>query len=135
MSERPANHVRICEDGPLQFAADMQIVGSGPCSTAELCRCGASRLKPFCDGSHTAAGFRASGEPAPREPFAPALQGGALKISPQKNGPLRVAGPLELISQSGRLIGRGNEVYLCRCGASADKPYCDGSHKGCGFSS
>lgn len=111
----------------------MQIVGSGPCSAAELCRCGASRRKPFCDGSHEAVGFSASGEPATREPLTPALPGGALKISPQKNGPLRVAGPLELISHSGRLISRSNEVYLCRCGASADQPYCDGSHKKIGF--
>ena len=127
--------MRVCEDGPLQFEGDMQIVGSGPCVQARLCRCGASRCKPFCDGSHAAAGFRDSGEPATRESALPAAPAGPLKISPQKNGPLRVAGPLELISQSGRVIGRTSEVYLCRCGASADKPYCDGGHKHCAFSS
>lgn len=29
--------------------------------TIALCRCGLSRIKPFCDGTHVSAGFRASG--------------------------------------------------------------------------
>jgi CDGSH-type Zn-finger protein len=33
-------------------------------STIALCRCGASRTKPFCDGTHKAIGFKAAGEPA-----------------------------------------------------------------------
>jgi CDGSH-type Zn-finger protein len=36
--------------------------------TIALCRCGRSRTKPFCDGTHKLIGFRASGEPA-RQPL------------------------------------------------------------------
>lgn len=39
--------------------------------TIALCRCGASRTKPFCDGTHKTIGFRAESEPAP-QPLRPA---------------------------------------------------------------
>ncbi|WP_344056556.1 CDGSH iron-sulfur domain-containing protein [Sphaerisporangium rubeum] len=50
--------------GPFTIVTrDGRAVGPGR-STVALCRCGRSRVKPFCDGSHKAAGFRAPGEPA-----------------------------------------------------------------------
>ncbi|GAA3666135.1 hypothetical protein GCM10023081_01160 [Arthrobacter ginkgonis] len=55
-----------------------------------------------------------------------------ITVCPQ--GPLLVRGEIELRDAEGRLIepGRGT-VALCRCGASARKPFCDGSHKLTGF--
>jgi len=53
------------------------------------------------------------------------------------NGPLRVSGSFALKDAEGQefdLTGRP-AVSLCRCGASANKPFCDGSHKGAGFQS
>ena len=102
---------------------------------AYLCRCGQSQNKPFCDGSHNAAGFSASGEPTtrPSEPLDP--RGGTLKIDPTPNGPLAVGGPLEICSGTGRTIDRVTETYLCRCGGSSNKPYCDGTHAKIGFRS
>jgi CDGSH-type Zn-finger protein len=46
---------------------------------------------------------------------------------------LKASGPMEVISGTGRTIDRTKEAWLCRCGASKNKPYCDGSHKAIGF--
>ncbi len=46
-----------------------------------------------------------------------------------KNGPLHITGMLELRNDKGKLIEKNNELYLCRCGHSNNKPYCDGQHK------
>ena len=54
-------------------------------------------------------------------------------ISPIENGPLHIAGTLELLDADGELIEKSDELYLCRCGQSNNKPYCDGQHKQTGF--
>ena len=59
-------HVDPQRDGPLQFSGNLEICsGMGRVvsrvTQAKLCRCGHSQSKPFCDGSHRAAGFRAGG--------------------------------------------------------------------------
>lgn len=46
------------------------------------------------------------------------------------NGPLLVRGDFEIVTPDGVPIPRDREtVALCRCGGSAIKPYCDGTHK------
>lgn len=127
------NTVHVRENGPLAFHAPLQIAGQPAGYRATLCRCGASKNKPYCDGSHTVAGFAATGEPATQESKALALRNGSLALTPLSNGPLQVRGPLEIVSGTGRTINRVEETYLCRCGASKNKPYCDGSHKAIGF--
>lgn len=49
------------------------------------------------------------------------------------NGPLRMAGKIEVKDAEGNTIMETNRVSLCRCGASKNKPFCDGSHKAIGF--
>lgn len=58
------------------------------------------------------------------------------KINVRDHGPLLVEGPITLLD------GDGNEyqidkpaIALCRCGASGNRPFCDGKHKECGFES
>ena len=56
-----------------------------------------------------------------------------VRIRVRHEGPLVVDGPIELVDAEGNLIpcppsAKGN-VALCRCGASANKPFCDGSHR------
>lgn len=128
------NTIRVRENGPLVFHAALDVAGDGAHYRATLCRCGASRRKPYCDGSHADAGFVATGEPAtqPSQPLA--QRDGALKVTPKPNGPLKIDGNAELISGTGRTIDRAAELWLCRCGGSANKPYCDGTHKRNGFS-
>jgi CDGSH-type Zn-finger protein/uncharacterized Fe-S cluster protein YjdI len=128
------NTVRLRENGPLAFEAELLIAGEPQASPrATLCRCGQSQRKPFCDGSHTAAGFVATGEPETRPSEALAARNGPLDVQPTPNGSLKVTGNLEIVSGTGRTLNRVTQAFLCRCGQSANKPYCDGSHKAAGF--
>jgi CDGSH-type Zn-finger protein/uncharacterized Fe-S cluster protein YjdI len=129
------NTVRVRENGPLAIEAELLVGGQAQANPrATLCRCGQSQNKPYCDGSHTGAGFVASGEPATANFEALAVRNGPLHVQPLPNGPLQIKGNLEVVSGTGRTCNKLGEVYLCRCGHSKNKPYCDGSHKAAGFS-
>jgi CDGSH-type Zn-finger protein/uncharacterized Fe-S cluster protein YjdI len=127
------NTIHVRENGPLALHAPLAIAGHAAGFRATLCRCGASQNKPFCDGSHVAAGFAASGEPKSKESKPLERRDGPLEVSPRPDGPLKVAGPHEIVTGTGRTIERVTESYLCRCGASGHKPFCDGTHKKTGF--
>jgi CDGSH-type Zn-finger protein/uncharacterized Fe-S cluster protein YjdI len=129
------NVVRVRENGPLAFRAALVVGGKDIGMRATLCRCGASKNKPYCDSSHVAARFTASGEPPVAESSPLDPRNGTLTVTPLPNGPLKVSGALEVVSGTGHTILRTTETYLCRCGASANKPYCDGSHAKIGFKS
>jgi CDGSH-type Zn-finger protein/uncharacterized Fe-S cluster protein YjdI len=131
----PVNLVTLREAGPYAFRGDLRIDGAPIGYRATLCRCGASKNKPFCDGSHLAVGFAATGEPQTRSTEMLATRDGPLTIDPQPDGPLRVRGNLEIVSGTGRVIARITNAKLCRCGASESKPFCDGSHARVGFKS
>jgi uncharacterized Fe-S cluster protein YjdI len=49
------------------------------------------------------------------------------------DGPLMVKGPVRIKHPDGREEVREKAAALCRCGASANKPFCDGAHKGIDF--
>lgn len=127
------NLVHLRENGPLAFNAPLKIAGRDEGLRATLCRCGLSKHKPFCDNSHAEGGFMASGERAPKPSEPLAARDGPLQVEPQKNGPLKVSGNLEIVSGTGHTIDRVTETWLCRCGHSKNKPYCDGSHRKAGF--
>lgn len=56
-------------------------------------------------------------------------------ITPYRDGPLIVRGHFRLVDQDGVQIDPGRDtIALCRCGRSAIKPFCDGTHKRSGFS-
>ena len=168
-----------------------------------LCRCGQSKSKPFCDGTHCAAGFSSDnsleGVPDRRKDYVgkeitvhdnrsicshagkcvvglPAVfrlgerpwvnadgasmqevidtvrkcPSGALSYSvdgieyreladgkPQmrviKNGPYHVTGGIELVGAKWAQGASKEHYTLCRCGASNNKPFCDGMHRETGF--
>ncbi|WP_084187234.1 ferritin-like domain-containing protein [Andreprevotia chitinilytica] len=129
----PVNMLRLRENGPYAIHAPLVIAGGEQGFRATLCRCGASKNKPYCDGSHAAADFVASGEPATVSLEPLAARDGTLQIEPQQNGPLAVSGNLELCTGNGRVVQRVTETRLCRCGHSQAKPFCDGSHRAIGF--
>jgi len=127
------NVVRVRENGP--YAVHAQIESADAAFRVTLCRCGKSSRKPYCDGSHVAAGFVATGEPATLASQPLAERGGPLSITPVLDGPLQVAGNVEICAGTGRTVLRTQSVRLCRCGASDKKPLCDGSHARIGFRS
>jgi CDGSH-type Zn-finger protein len=102
---------------------------------ATLCRCGASKNKPYCDGSHHDVKFAATGEPPTGAIAMLPVRDGELAIDPEVDGPLRVRGNLEITSGTGRCVARVTQAKLCRCGGSNTKPFCDGSHARVGFRS
>jgi len=59
------------------------------------------------------------------------------RITVINNGSLRIEGDFEIVDQDGHAFGLAGrtKVSLCRCGQSADKPFCDSSHKSCAFES
>jgi CDGSH-type Zn-finger protein len=174
-----------------------------------LCRCGHSAGKPFCDGSHSKAGFDGT-ETASREPYgkqAKLMEGPAMSLTdaeglcafarfcdpkgrvwnlvnrtddpearavfvqeacdcpsgrlvawdnatgkavepkfeasialtedPEKNcsGPVWLRGGVQVVGADGFRYEVRNRVTLCRCGASQNKPFCDGQHAAVGFQS
>lgn len=129
------NFVFIREDGPYAFNASLDIEGQGRMYRATLCRCGRSKNKPFCDNSHREVEFSASGEPATLPSEALQERGGLLRVEPHKDGPLKILGPLEICCGTGRTVTRTQNVRLCRCGGSSNKPFCDGTHQRIGFRS
>ena len=54
-------------------------------------------------------------------------------ISTEKDGPLKVSGLESFTNSRGEPITTKKTVYLCRCGASKNKPLCDGTHGEIGF--
>jgi len=129
------NTISVEADGPLCVHADFTLNGEDPGGfRATLCRCGASNNKPWCDGSHTEAGFSDPGDVAPFNPDAE-TDSGRLDIKPFKNGPLFMVGPLSIRDSHGQTARVCDKTVLCRCGGSRHKPYCDGTHAEIGFES
>jgi CDGSH-type Zn-finger protein/uncharacterized Fe-S cluster protein YjdI len=133
------NTVVVANNGPLYVSGDLKIEGTGEnmegvAFRAALCRCGASKNKPFCDGSHAKAEFSDSG--AVGNP-SPGIEkpGGPLAVNLAANGPLLLAGAFRMVTGSGRVAWEGEKAALCRCGLSQNKPFCDGRHKAGGFTS
>ena len=129
----PVNLMTVREAGPYAFHAALSIPGQQTGFRATLCRCGASKNKPFCDGSHHDAGFTASGEPDTVSLDPLPMRDGNLQVDPLRNGPLHVTGNLEICSGTGRVVQRVTEAKLCRCGHSRNKPFCDGTHRTASF--
>ncbi len=130
------NTVQVTEDGPLYLRGDISLRSpSGEARLGDtrvaLCRCGASGHQPLCDGSHKGAGFRDRGELGNVQ-LGERGGEGRLEVTPMVQGPLALDGPFELVGADGERES-GVRAALCRCGASGNKPFCDGTHRGIGF--
>lgn len=77
-SAPPVNTIRIRENGPLAFHAELAVGEERSFFRATLCRCGASERKPYCDGSHDKVKFQATGEPPAVDAPPPGARDGPL---------------------------------------------------------
>jgi CDGSH-type Zn-finger protein len=103
-----------------------------------LCRCGESSSKPYCDMAHLRVGFVGERTEIGAAPLRErGEQEVRMKITSMENGPNKV----EVDGGTGWLIRRENgeetnerpAIFLCRCGHSENKPFCDGTHNKIGF--
>jgi CDGSH-type Zn-finger protein len=133
------NTIMVTTNGPLECHGELEIVTVDGVVVAKetetwLCRCGQSANKPYCDGSHKTTGFQDTSAPEPAtQPVGAPEPDGVLRVTLRPNGPLRLDGRFEVRTQAAGLILSGSETALCRCGRSAKKPFCDGTHRQVGF--
>ncbi len=137
---------KIAPSGPLYVSGRIRIDLPGNqvlrMNRAALCRCGASKNKPFCDNTHAETGFTdpgmiEGGRLIPAESGAGESEdaaGEVLVVTCVADGPLLVRGSLTVAAADGK-VSRGDKGALCRCGASSTKPFCDGTHRRSGFKS
>ena len=134
---RPVNILTIKPNGPLIARGKIRVEdGDGALITEEdevfLCRCGQSANKPFCDGAHKNCGFK---DPAQfhDDKTEQAAGDDSLTITVRENAMLIAKGPMQIQNLDESCQTERNKAALCRCGHSENKPFCDASHKRCGF--
>lgn len=136
----PGNSIMVRPNGPLICKGDTDITLLDADGTVilkdkefALCRCGLSKSKPFCDGTH-----KTCDESIPqaftdeREEDIRGLEG-VLIITVKENAMYSFKGPVTIFSRDGLSKTTRTKGALCRCGHSANKPFCDVQHKKCGF--
>jgi CDGSH-type Zn-finger protein len=129
-------------DGPLLMLGDLEVTTpAGEPVIHEyrltLCRCGMSRNQPFCDNSHRRRNWSSgpSHDPATRLGPAETASDRRTNVVLREDASLKLDGVLRLYHSDGRVMADTASALLCRCGASANKPFCDGSHQRVGFMS
>jgi len=130
------NEALVTNAGPLQLTGNITLVHEdGTVQYANhltLCRCGGSGSKPICSGAHLEKEFLNPGKISEASEIAASQRPSKITLSCVKDGPITFRGRLRLHNQFSQecVKMRGS---LCRCGQSASKPFCDGSHARTGF--
>lgn len=132
------NTVEVAAEGPLYVRGDVTVENDdGEILLSDtrlaLCRCGASGNKPLCDGAHTDVGFDAGGTVEPADAPDDWTAGGPLTVVPTPDGPLHLQGAFTLAGATDGVERAADDGWLCRCGGSGNKPFCDGTHGKIGF--
>ncbi len=136
------NVITLVADGPIYLQGNIEVVSGDDevlfkDTRLSLCRCGASQHRPLCDGLHAINGFKddSTEQPAMTDPVENKTHSQKLLVTLQPNGPLILSGPCIIKNCDDQIVFQGNRTALCRCGASKNKPFCDGSHTKISFSS
>ena len=130
------NETLVSNGGPLQVTGNITLVHEDGrvqyANHVSLCRCGHSGSKPVCDEQHVDMEFLNSGKIFEVSEITATSRPSKITISCIKDGPITFRGRMRLHNQFGQecVKMRGS---LCRCGQSASKPFCDGSHARVGF--
>tara|TARA_R110000868_G_scaffold235273_8_gene489115 strand:+ start:22862 stop:23518 length:657 start_codon:yes stop_codon:yes gene_type:complete len=140
-SPESKNSITIQENGPLYVRGNISVIDAEDNELINdtriaFCRCGASKNKPFCDNSHIEANFESGTDYNPeRLEMEPSeTDGGDLKVKLIPNGPFVVEGNYEISGET-QNTKTAKKMSFCRCGASSNKPFCDGTHRKVEFTS
>ena len=98
-----------------------------------LCRCGLSKTKPFCDGTHKVEGIEMAQSFTDEYEESIENEISSLTIKVKKNAMYIIQGAVTIFSRDGLSNTTRKKAALCRCGFSDKKPFCDTRHKKCGF--
>lgn len=126
------NEALISRAGPINLTGNITLVKEDGSVTyanhLSLCRCGASNSKPICDERHVEVEFLNSGRIQEASDTQHSERPSKITLSIIKDGPITFKGRLRMHNNLGQecVKQRGS---LCRCGYSANKPFCDGSHE------
>lgn len=55
------------------------------------------------------------------------------EVKLRDNGPIIITGDFTVFDPEGKAYEKKDTVFLCRCGQSNNKPFCDATHRSCGF--
>jgi len=138
------NTIHLTPDGPVYFRGDIEVRDAGgevllKDARFALCRCGKSDNKPAGDTTHADINFEAhaslykSFEDKKNENDKDNNKDTRLILKVMKNGPVLVEGCYQIYSGTEQPAKSSKNIALCRCGASSNKPFCDGSHKNIDF--
>jgi len=128
-----ANELLVTSGGPLKMTGNITLINEDGSVThansLSLCRCGASKNRPFCDDQHLEIEFFDSGAVTQLSDWVPITRPQTITVTCVKNGPLKFRGYLRIFNKKGQecITMSGS---LCRCGKSSKKPFCDNKH-GC----
>ena len=127
------NELLVTNGGPLKMTGNITLIGEDGSVThtnnLSLCRCGASKNKPFCDDQHLEVEFIDNGQVRRVSDWMPVNRPQTITVTCVENGPLKFRGYLRIYNLKGQeCITMSGE--LCRCGKSSNKPFCD-SKLGC----
>jgi len=134
------NSIMVRPNGPLICKGDTEITlqnAKGELILKDkefaLCRCGLSKKKPFCDGTHKTEDVKiAQSFNDNREEIINNITAD-LVITVKNNSMYSIKGPVTIFSRDGLSKTTRTKAALCRCGHSENKPFCDAKHNKYGF--
>lgn len=137
-SPNKTNKITLRANGPLVCEGEFQVLDADGEVLADeselyLCRCGLSKKIPFCDGSHKKVDFDDAPVFEDERDEQLANPSGPVTITCRPNAMYVIKGEVRIQSEDGNHVTTRSKAALCRCGASGNKPFCDASHKQCGF--
>ena len=128
-----ANELLVTNGGPLTMTGNIRLINEDGSVTntnsLSLCRCGASKSKPFCDDQHLEIEFFDNGAVQQLSDWMPVTRPQTISVTVVENGPLKFRGYLRIHNKKGQECITMSGA-LCRCGKSSKKPFCDSS-QGC----
>lgn len=127
------NKIKVRENGPLLCEGQIELYDTDgelveTTDNVALCRCGASTTPPYCNKNHFSE-FKHDGQFEDEKAEEPSDSNEPLKIMLKTNGMYVAKGPMEIYSHDGQSKTYRTKATICRCGLSANKPFCDASHK------